>query len=237
MDTDAGSRDLRPAGIAGWAATVLLFTGVILLSSTGTPEPEFDASAAEIQRYLETQNPTAFATGNYLLIVGLLALLWFISGLSAQLRRLDARPEWLPTVVLVSGAATVGAFMTGAVQAGGFRGSDGLDPQVAQLAFDLGSLSLANLWAAFGSLSLAAGWAILAGRAVPGRRDWPRWLGWWALGVGAGFLGARAVWTTPLWLLPYGLFWVWVLVVSTRMLRTRPAPEPVQPRPATGATG
>ena len=33
------------------------------------------------------------------------------------------------------------------------------------------------------------------------------------------------MWTsTWVWLLPYLPFWVWILVVSTRMLRTRPAP-------------
>jgi len=28
-------------------------------------------------------------------------------------------------------------------------------------------------------------------------------------------------WPTPWFFIPYLLFWVWVLVVSTRMLRTR----------------
>ena len=51
IDTPTLVRDLRPAGIAGWAATVLLFSGVITMSSGGAPEPNFDAPAAEIQRY------------------------------------------------------------------------------------------------------------------------------------------------------------------------------------------
>jgi hypothetical protein len=231
MDTDARSRsrELRPAGIAGWSGTVLVFSGVILLSSTGTPEPNFGAPADEIRRYLETQSPTAFATGNYLLVFGLFALLWFAAGLSAELRRLDVRPEWLPTVVLVSAAVAVAVLTSGAIQASGFRGSDGLDPAVAQFAFDLGNVGFANTWVAFGSLSLASGWAILAGRA-PG---WPRWLGWWALAAGAGFVIARTMWTSSwVWLLPYLPFWVWVLVVSTRMLRA-----PATAGSATGVAG
>lgn len=223
-DTTAPARDLRPAGIAGWAATAMLFSGVILMSSTGTPEPNFDAPAAEIQRYLETQSATAMAAGGFLLAFGLCALLWFVCGLSAALRRSGARPEWLPTVVVASGTAAVAALLFGAPQAAGFRGGDGLDTQVAQFAFDLGNVTFANMWVALGSLSLASGWAILSGRAEPGSPGRPRlpsWLGWWALAAGVGFLVARMMWPTYVWVIPYLPFWVWVLVVSTRMLRTR----------------
>lgn len=223
-DTSTLVRDLRPAGVAGWAGAAMLFSGVILMSSTGAPEPQFDGSAAEIQRYLETQSPTAVAVGGYLFAFGLCALLWFVSGLSAALRRLDARPEWLPTVVLVSGVAAVAPLLAGAPQASAFRGSDGLDAQVAQFAFDLGSMTFANMWVALGSLSLASGWAILAGRGLPrspGQPGWPAWLGWWALAVGAGLLVVRVAFPTYLWVIPYLPFWLWVLVVSTRMLRTR----------------
>ena len=50
-------------------------------------------------------------------------------------------------------------------------------------------------------------------------------LGGGALAVGAGFLVARMAFPTNLWYIPYLLFWVWVLVVSTRMLRVRPATD------------
>lgn len=221
IDTTALARELRPAGIAGWAGTVMLFSGVILMSSTGTPEPDFDAPAAEIQRYLQTQSPTALAAGGALLAFGLCALLWFVCGLSAALRRPGAGPEWLPTAVLVSGTAAVALMLTGAPQAAANRGDGELDAQVAQFAFDLGSITLANMWVALGSLSLASGWAILAGRREPGRPGWPAWLGWWALAAGAGLLVARMAWPTWVWVIPYVVFWVWVLVVSTRMLRAR----------------
>jgi hypothetical protein len=224
IETPVSLRDLRPAGIAGWAGTVMLFAGVILMSSTGAPEPQFDAPAAEIQRYLETQSPWAVAVGGFLFAFGLCALLWFISGLSAALRRPGAGPEWLPTVVLVSGIAAVAPLLAGAPQAAAFRAGEGLDPQVAQLAFDLGSLTFANMWVALGSLCLASGWVILAGRGQPrspGRPGWPAWLGWWALVAGAGFAVVRVAFPTYLWVVPYLPFWVWVLVVSTRMLRSR----------------
>lgn len=223
-DTLSLARDLRPAGIAGLAGTAMLFGGVILMSSTGAPEPQFDGSAAEIQRYLETQSPTAVAVGGFLFAFGLCALLWFVSGLSAALRRAEARPEWLPAVVLVSGVAAVAPLLAGAPQASAFRAGDGLDPQVARLAFDLGNLTLANMWVALASLSLASGWAILAGRGLSrpaGWPGWPAWLGWWALAVGAGLLVVRMTFPTYLWVVAYLPFWVWVLVISIRMLRTR----------------
>jgi hypothetical protein len=223
-DAPTRTRDLRPAGIAGWAATVLLFSGVITMSSGGAPEPPMDAPAADIQRYLETRPATPLAVGSYLLVLGLCALLWFVCGLAAALRRPGVRPEWLPTVVVASGTAAVAALLLGATQASGLHGRDGLDVQVARFAYDLGNITFANAWVALGSLALASGWAVLADRrepASPGRAAWPAWLGWWALLVGAGFLAARVVWTTWVWVIPYLPFWVWVLVVSTRMLRTR----------------
>jgi hypothetical protein len=115
----------------------MVFTGVIISSSTGTPEPNFDAPAADIERYLETQDPWAVAVGGFLLAFGLVAWLWFVCGLAAALRRSGARPDFLSTVVLVSGTAAVAVMLTGAPQASEYRGGDRLDPQVAQFAFDL----------------------------------------------------------------------------------------------------
>jgi hypothetical protein len=225
IDTSAPPRDLRLAGIAGWAATVMVFTGVIISSSTGAPEPNFDAPADKIQQYLQTQDPWAVAVGGFLLAFGLVAWLWFVCGLAAALRRPGARPDFLSTVVLVSGTAAVAVMLNGAPQASEYRGGDGLDPHVAQFAFDLTSVTLANMWVALGSLGIASGWAILTARGEPGRPAWPAWIGWWALAVGAGYLVVRIAFPSPLWYFPHMLYWVWVLVVSTRMLRARPATD------------
>jgi len=193
IDTSAPPRDLRLAGIAGWAATVMVFTGVIISSSTGAPEPNFDASADKIQRYLETQDAWAVAVGGFLLAFGLVAWLWFVCGLAAAVRRPGARPDLLSTVVLVSGTAAVAVMLNGAPQASEYRGGDGLDPQVAQFAFDLTSVTLANMWVALGSLGLATGWAILAGRREPASPERPAWPAWIAcVGVFAPAICARA---------------------------------------------
>ena len=215
-------RSQRPVGIAGWAGTVVLFGGLFLM----TPgEPDFGAPTAQIQRYFETRTPGLFAAGSALFVVGVFGLLWFC-GLSTALRRHAGGPEWLPSVIVASGTM-LALVLVDATQAAVFRADDGLDPQISRFAFDLSSVTFANVWVALGSVSLASGWAILARRAEPDspeRPMWPRWLGWWALAAGAGLVLTRTVWTTYLWLIPYALFWAWLLTIATRMLRTSPGP-------------
>jgi hypothetical protein len=38
----------------------------------------------------------------------------------------------------------------------------------------------------------------------------------------------RALWRSPVWLIPYTLFWVWVIIVSVRLLRGRWRSAPSQ---------
>jgi hypothetical protein len=98
-----------------------------------------------------------------------------------------------------------------------FRVPEGVDPQIARLAFDLGNLSFASGWVALGSFAVAAGWAGLSTGAFP------RWLSWWMVIAGLCLVAARAVWATNFWLLGYALFWLWVIVLSVRLLRRTPS--------------
>jgi hypothetical protein len=47
----------------------------------------------------------------------------------------------------------------------------------------------------------------------------PRWVGWVAIASGLGFALSRISWTNPIWLLPYLMFWLWVLTVAVLLLR------------------
>ena len=58
-------------------------------------------------------------------------------------------------LALVSGTAAVAVMLNGVTQASEFHG-EGLDPHAAQFAFDLTSVTLANMWVALGSLGIAA---------------------------------------------------------------------------------
>jgi hypothetical protein len=201
-------------GAAGLVALVLLSVSQAL-SQAGEGEPAFDASADEILSFFQAQNEGLFAAGSYLGLLAVLALTWFLAGLWAVLRQAEGEPAWRSAVALASGILFVAVVMTGGWELAGFRVDDGIDPQLARFGFDMGNLGFANSWIALGSFLLATGWIILDSRSLPG------WLGWWALVAGVGFLIGRAVWTSYVWLIPYALFWVWVVVVSVQLLRHR----------------
>jgi hypothetical protein len=47
----------------------------------------------------------------------------------------------------------------------------------------------------------------------------PRWLGWLAIASGVGLALSRISWTSYIWLLPYVMFWLWVITVAMLLLR------------------
>lgn len=64
-----------------------------------------------------------------------------------------------------------------------------------------------------GSAVAFVGWVLLLTRHAP------RWLGWVALGSGIGLVISRFMWTSPTWIFPYALLWLWVIALAIRMLR------------------
>jgi hypothetical protein len=79
----------------------------------------------------------------------------------------------------------------------------------------MGNLEFANGWVAMGRFALCAGWAFIHIRLAP------RWLGWLAVAGGVGLVLSRASWTSAIWLLPYALFWLWVIIISVRLQRAK----------------
>jgi hypothetical protein len=47
----------------------------------------------------------------------------------------------------------------------------------------------------------------------------PRWVGWLAIASGVGLALNRISWTSYIWLLPYLMFWLWVITVAMLLLR------------------
>jgi hypothetical protein len=75
------------------------------------------------------------------------------------------------------------------------------------------------------ALAVCAGWIMVAtGIFGP-------WLGWWAIISGLGLALSRFFWTSEIWLLPYLLFWLWVIIVCVQLLRWSPSVSAV-PAPA-----
>jgi hypothetical protein len=215
MGLEATSRQMFvTTGIAGLAGLVLVAVSQALVQ-VGGAEPEFDAPAAEIQRFLEARNETLYAIGTVLGLIAVVALGFFVAGVCTALREVEDRPAWRSAVALVFGITFVALLMSPGWELAAYRIDDGVDPQIARYAFDMGNLGFANSWVALAGFLAAAGWIILESRSLP------RWLGWLAVVAAVGFLAGRAFWTTPIWLIPYSLFWVWVVVLSVQMIRGR----------------
>jgi hypothetical protein len=210
-------------GIAGLASFVLVAVSQALVQAGGG-EPAFDAPGQEILGFFETRNDTLYPIGSFLGLIATLALLWFFAGFWAVLRAAEGAPPWRSVVALGSGLAFLILVMRPGWDLAGFRVDDGLDPQIARLAYDDGNLGFANAWLALASFLFAAGWIIVSSRAIP------VWLGWVALVAAVGFLVGRAFWTGPIWLIPYALYWLWTLVISVQLLRGRWRSEPSQGR-------
>lgn len=200
--TAAGS-----TGIAGLATILLIFGGQGLIQ-VGGGEPPFDAPARVIADYFAARDQTLFAVGTYLNIVAVVVFLWFAGGVYRVLG-----DDWRGPIALMSAVLGVAPVLAGGWELAVSRVPEGVDPQIARLAFDMGNLSFASGWVALGSFAVAVGWSALASRALPA------WLGWWAIIAGVGLIVARAVWTTPIWFVGYALFWLWVLILSVRFLR------------------
>ena len=211
------------SGIAGLAGLVLVMVSQAF-AQAGAGEPAFDAPAAEIQRFFEAKDETMLAVGSYLGLIAVLVLLWFFVGVGVVLRAAELEPAWRSTVAVASGLIFVVLVMSPGWDLAGVRVDEGVDPQIAQLAFDSGNLGFANSWLALAGFLVAAGW-IMAGTT-----SLPRWLGWLAIVTAIGFLLGRAFWTTSIWLIPYALFWIWTVVVSVQLLRgrLRSTPSPAQ---------
>jgi hypothetical protein len=209
----------KTTGVAGLATVILLF-GAQGFIQVGGGEPAFDAPAGTVAEFFEARDEGLFTLGAYLTVLGLVAFLWFLGGVYVLLRDHEWPRPWRATIALVSGVAFVASVMAGGWQLAVFRVDEGLDPQLARFVFDLGNLSFANGWVALGSFALASGWVMLSSGAFP------RWLGWLAVVAGVGLVVARAVWTTPVWFVPYTLLWLWVIVLSVLLLRRWiPRPE------------
>lgn len=179
-------------------------------------EPAFNSSTREIVAFLGSLRSGPQTAGSVIVLLGVVAFLTFAAGLrdvlapaGQGLPALAVRTAQLCAVGLVV-AVMIGGWEVSVLRAGG------LDPQIARLTYDQGSLTFAKSWVLLGGFAAGAGMAVLTGRAVPA------WLGWWALIDAVGFLVARALWLSTFWLVPYLLLWLWIVIICVLLLvRTR----------------
>jgi hypothetical protein len=210
--TDPWATLARTTGVAGLAGIVLLFGPIIAMSTLG--EPAFDATREEAAAYIRHTAESSWAdAAGAVALLGLVALTMFMVGLCLLLRRAEGEPPWRSTVALVFGALFAAYLFTDAsLDAAANRGAD-IDPGLAHFAFDMANIGFANAWVSMGSFAVFVGWVVLT------TGFFRRWLGWLMVVSGVGLALSRFVWTTDAWLLPYALFWIWVIVVCVRLLR------------------
>jgi hypothetical protein len=202
----------RATGGAGLAGIVLIFAPIIAMSSLG--EPAFDATREEAAAFFRNTAESSWADASgTVALLGLVALTCFMVGFCLFLRRAEGEPPWRSTVALVFGALFAAYLFTDASwEAAGNRGAD-IDPGLAHFAFDMGNIGFANAWVTMGSFAAFGGWVVLTTGVFR------QWLGWLMVASGVGLMLSRFVWTTNAWLLPYALFWIWVIAVCIRLLR------------------
>ena len=199
----------RVTGVAGLAAIVLIFVPIVV----GTrPEPDFNAPATEFLTYYRSPHTAASEFRSFFLTAGLITFVWFIVALTTLLRRAEGEAPWRSTIAMVSGVVLVAVVLSGNEVAAAFRADD-LEPQIARYAFDESQAAFANGRVALGSFAVCCGWVIAPTRFLP------RWLGWLAIASGVGLALSRISWTSPIWLLPYAMFWLWVIIVAILLLR------------------
>ncbi|HET7744795.1 MAG TPA: hypothetical protein VFK76_08630 [Gaiellaceae bacterium] len=210
----------RATGIIGIVFMVLLFVPIIALSAAG--EPPLDATGSDVVKHFATieagwgQLTLAAST------LGWIGSLWFFVALGYLLRRVEGDPPWRSTIGTLSGALLAAYGLVGvSVGAASLHGSK-ITPDVADFAWASGSVGFANAWIAVASFALCSGWVILSTRALE------RWMGWWLIVAGLSLVAARFVWTSDLWTVPYLLFWVWLLVLSIRLIRRPNLLDPVE---------
>ena len=224
-----GTASRFATGVAGIAAVVLLFAGQIIGAIGSRAEPAFDGSMQEIVAFLHSLRGGPQTAGTVIVLVGVVAFLTFAAGLRDVLAPAGEGVSLLAVrAAQLCAVALVVAVMAGGWELAVLRATD-LDPQIARLIFDEGSLTFANSWVLLGGFAAGVGVAVLTGRAVPA------WLGWWALVAAAGFVVARALWLSTFWLLPYLLLWLWIVIVSVLLLVRARRPKGVPSSPSVGA--
>jgi hypothetical protein len=123
------------------------------------------------------------------------------------------RPAWRSAFAFTSGIAFVVLLMSPGWELAAYRtASTRRSPGTPST---WGTWGFANAWVALAGFLAAAGWIMV------GTPSLPSWLGWVAIVAAFGFLLGRAFWTTSVWLIPYAVFWIWVVALSIYLFRGR----------------
>jgi hypothetical protein len=208
--SDRWTRMIRATGVVGLVTFVVLFAAIIAMSPG---EPPFLSTAQEARAFY--LNSTARWVQAAMALASLAAIGWisFVVGLCLLLGRAEGSPPWRSAVALVSGVILAAYLLLNTSGNAASFGATDLDLAVANYAFDVASIGLANVWLSMGAFAVCCGWVVLSTRVVG------RWLGWWAIASGFGLVLARFFWTSWFWFLPYAAFWIWMIIMCIQLVR------------------
>lgn len=202
----------RSTGIAGLVAFVLVFTPIIAISTQG--EPSFTATTEEAYAFVINAGEVGWRNlAGTTAVLAAVILLWFMVGFGLLLARAEGTPPWRSVTAVVSGLLLTAYMVVDVSWVVAMNRAADIDSGLAAYAFDVGNRGFANVWISMGSFAIAAGWVIVSTRMLP------RVLGWWAVVAGGGLVLASYTWTSQVWLLPYFLFWIWMVVVCVLLIR------------------
>ena len=153
----------------------------------------------------------------------MLCFLFFVGALHLKLRS-AGNGENLPSIAVLLFGGVAAALLLVAIGAGAaavLRVGHGLDDSGASTLSGLANEFFVMSWFALGGLVLAAGLGTIASRALP------IWLGWSGIVIGLLLVIAPAVQLTALGLIPFFLYYLWVVIVGVVLIRdTRSRPTP-----------
>jgi hypothetical protein len=205
---------LRAGGIGGILFVVLEF-GFSLIGGTG--EPGFEAPAKDWLTHYRNAHDL-FVVAPYGAGLPMLFFLIFVGALYVKLR-LAGIGQNVPSIAVLLFGGVASAMLLAAGGAGSaalLRVGHGLDESAASTLSGLSNEYFVMSFFAIGGLLIAAGLAAVRSHALP------TWQGWSGIVIGLGSVIAVAAQLTAFWLIPFFLFYAWVVAVGVVLIRDAP---------------
>lgn len=203
---------MQVGGIAGILFVAFAF-GLSLVGANGEPA-SFDAPAKDWLTHYRNSHDL-FLLAPYSAGVPMLLFLLFVAALHMRLRP-AANGESLPSIaVLLFGGVTAALLLAaaGAASAALLRVGHGLDESGASTLSGLANEFFVMSFFGIGGLLLAAGVGAVSSYALPA------WLAWSGIVIGLASVIAPGAQLTAFWLIPFFLFYIWVVAVSVVLIR------------------
>lgn len=209
------------APLAGVAATILIFAGIIVLEGVAD-RPEESAPPDVVMAYFRDQD--AVLGGSALFMLGALFFLWFVGELRTDLRRGEGGDGRISAIAFGAGAATATLLLLN--HAGSFLGAvyhEQLTGETARQLFLFGDVFLYPTAMAAALLLAATAALALRTHVLPG------WLAWVSLLVAIWLLvppfgsPAGTDWAPPAWsgLAALGAVPFWTIATSIALALRR----------------